>query len=112
MKLVRSRMRMPSSGPFAMAEIRFNDRMAPRREDYGLRAKAQAVEQGEWPPRSYSEEKVKAATGKGWMGWFVLLNNMDANALPHKDVVKRLKEEHGAPNWWSQMIAVEYERAR
>lgn len=75
-------------------------------------AKAQAAEAGEWPPPSYSDEKVKAATGKGWMGWFSVLNNMNANALPHKDVARRLKEEHGAPNWWAQMIAVEYERAR
>jgi 16S rRNA C967 or C1407 C5-methylase (RsmB/RsmF family) len=74
--------------------------------------KAQAAEQGGWPPRTCSDEKVKAATGNGWMGWFVILNNMNANALPHKEVAKRLKDEHGAPSWWSQMIAVEYERAR
>ncbi|HTT99909.1 MAG TPA: hypothetical protein VMF58_17800 [Rhizomicrobium sp.] len=68
--------------------------------------------EGEWPPKSISEEKVKAATGKGWMGWFSILNKMNANALPHKEVAKRLKEEYGAPSWWCQMIAVEYERAR
>ncbi len=72
-------------------------------------AKGQA---GEWPPKSISEEKVKAATGRGWMGWFVILNNMKATELPHKEVAKRLKEDHGAPSWWCQMIAVEYERAR
>jgi hypothetical protein len=77
-----------------------------------MAVKAQAAEQGEWPPRTCSDEKVKAATGKGWMGWFVILNNIDANALPHKEVAKRLKDEHGAPSWWAQMIAVEYERAR
>ena len=75
--------------------------------------KAKNAAKGElWPPPSYSEEKVKAATGKGWMGWFSVLNNMNANALPHKEVAKRLEEEHGAPSWWCQMIAVEYERAR
>jgi hypothetical protein len=76
-----------------------------------MAAKAQAAE-GQWPPPSYSDDKVKAATGKGWMGWFSVLNNMNANALPHKDVARRLKEEYGAPSWWAQMIAVEYERAR
>lgn len=68
--------------------------------------------QGIWPPPSISDEKVKAATGRGWMGWFVILNRMEATSLPHKEVAKRLKEEHGAPSWWCQMIAVEYERAR
>ena len=55
---------------------------------------------------------MKAATGRGWRGWFSILNRMNANALPHKDVAKRLKDEYGAPSWWAQMIAVEYERAR
>ena len=68
--------------------------------------------QGEWPPTSISDEKVRAATGRNWMGWFVILNRMEATSLPHKEVAKRLKEEHGAPSWWCQMIAVEYERAR
>jgi hypothetical protein len=64
-----------------------------------------------WPP-AISEEKVKAATGRGWMGWFVILNAMKATSLPHKEVARRLKAEHGAPAWWCQMIAVSYERAR
>jgi len=68
--------------------------------------------EGEWPPTSIGEDKVKAATGRGWMGWFVILNRMEATSLPHKEVAKRLKEKHGAPDWWAQMIAVEYERAR
>jgi len=61
---------------------------------------------------SISDDKVKAATGRGWRGWFSILNNIDANALPHREVAKRLKAEYGAPSWWAQMIAVEYERAR
>src|ERR1700761_8541587 len=74
--------------------------------------KPAAGTQAEWPPTSISDEKVKAATGRGWMGWFVILNNMKATSLPHKEVAKRLKEKYGAPSWWCQMIAVEYERAR
>jgi uncharacterized protein YndB with AHSA1/START domain len=65
-----------------------------------------------WPPTAISDEKVKAATGRGWMGWFVILNRMGATSLPHKEVARRLKDEHGAPSWWCQMIAVSYERAR
>jgi len=74
-------------------------------------AKPTAAAADGWPP-AIGEEKVKAATGRGWMGWFVILNNMKATTLPHKEVARRLKEEHGAPAWWSQMIAVSYERAR
>ena len=75
-------------------------------------AKAAAETDGVWPPTSISEAKVKEATGRGWMGWFVILNLMEATSIPHKEVAKRLKEQHGAPSWWAQMIAVEYERAR
>ncbi len=71
-----------------------------------------ARKQADWPPPSISDEKVKAATGRNWMGWFVILTRMQATSLPHKDVAGRLKDEHGAPSWWAQMIAVEYERAR
>ena len=72
-----------------------------------MAAKAQA---GHRP--SISDEAVKANTGRGWMGWFVILNKMNATALPHKEVARLLYEKHGAPAWWCQMIAVEYERAR
>jgi hypothetical protein len=70
-------------------------------------ARKPAKTDGEWPPTSISEAKVKEATGRGWMGWFVILNLMEATSIPHKEVAKRLKEHHGAPSWWAQMIAVE-----
>ena len=72
-----------------------------------MAAKAQAG----WKP-SISDEKVKAATGRGWMGWFVILNKMGATSMPHKEVARTLREKHGAPSWWCQMITVEHERAR
>jgi len=76
-----------------------------------MAAKGQAAAKGAWPPKSISERKVKAATGRGWMGWFIILNRANANAMPHKEIAKLLNDR-GCPAWWSQMIAVEYERAR
>jgi hypothetical protein len=70
-----------------------------------------AKQQTGWKP-SISDAKVKAATGRGWMGWFIILNRIDATALPHKRVALLLHEKYGAPAWWSQMITVEYERSR
>jgi hypothetical protein len=54
----------------------------------GARAqpKEKSAAKAECPPKSVSEEKVKAATGRDWMDWFVILNNMKATELPHKDV--------------------------
>jgi hypothetical protein len=76
-----------------------------------MAARAQSKAAGEWPPPSYSDEKVKAATGKGWMGWFIILNRAEASTLPHKQIAQLLADK-GCPGWWAQMIAVEYERAR
>jgi hypothetical protein len=87
-------------------------RKAPEKAKAKVPAKAAPKSEGIWPPPSISDAKVKEATGRNWMGWFVILNLMEATSIPHKDVAKRLKEKHGAPSWWAQMIAVEYERAR
>jgi hypothetical protein len=73
-------------------------------------AKAQAAKAEGWTP-SISDEKVKAATGRGWMGWFIILNKANAAAMAHKDIVQLIYDK-GCPGWWSQMIAVEFERAR
>lgn len=69
-----------------------------------------AKEQTGWQP-SISDEKLNAATGRGWMGWFTILNKANAAGLPHGEITALLRA-NGAPRWWNQMIAVEYERAR
>jgi hypothetical protein len=75
-----------------------------------MAAKAQAATMEGWKP-SISDDKVKAATGRGWMGWFIILNKANAGAMPHKEIVQLLCDK-GCPDWWSQMITVEFERAR
>ena len=79
-----------------------------------MAAKAQAARTAAkakgWQP-SIADEKVKAATGRGWMGWFVILNKANAGAMAHKAIAHHLHDK-GCPGWWSQMIAVEFERAR
>src|SRR5437762_8219376 len=68
------------------------------------------VQTGRQP--SIGDDAVKAKTGRGWTGWFVIFNRANANALPHKEVVTLLHEKYDVPGWWAQMITVEYERAR
>lgn len=59
-----------------------------------------------------SDAAVAAKTGKTWPQWFALLDKAGAKALPHRDIARMLHEKHGVPGWWSQMVTVEYERAR
>jgi hypothetical protein len=61
---------------------------------------------------SMSDEAVKSRTGKDWDSWFRLLDETGATNLDHRAIAKLLQEEHGVPGWWSQMVTVEYERAR
>ena len=61
---------------------------------------------------SMSDAAVKAKTGKDWKAWFALMDKAGANKLRHKDIAALLSETHKVPDWWSQMVTVEYERAR
>lgn len=62
--------------------------------------------------RSTSDAAVAAKTGKSWSQWFAVLDKAGAEAMPHRDIARMLHERHGVPGWWSQMVTVEYERAR
>jgi hypothetical protein len=70
------------------------------------------AKKGEGHRPSTSDAAVKARTGKDWAGWFAALDRAGAEKLGHKAIAVMLSEQHGVPGWWSQMITVEYERAR
>ena len=57
--------------------------------------KAEGTKAEGWKP-SISDEKVKAATGRGWMGWFVILNKANAGTLSHKEIAQLIYDK-GCP---------------
>lgn len=61
---------------------------------------------------SISSEAVKAKTGKGWDEWFAALDKAKANTMDHKVITEMLSTKFKVSLWWSQMVTVEYERAR
>jgi hypothetical protein len=61
---------------------------------------------------SMADAAVKAKTGKDWAGWFGALDKAGAAKLDHRSIAQMLVHKHGVPGWWSQMVTVEYERAR
>ena len=61
---------------------------------------------------STSDAAVEAKTGRDWATWFELLDRSGAHKLKHKQITELLTDKHAVPNWWSQMVTVEYERAR
>jgi hypothetical protein len=62
--------------------------------------------------RPYSDDVVRANTGRVWDEWFALLDQWGAVERPHPEIARWLNEEHGVPGWWAQGVTVAYEQAR
>ncbi|MBM4183026.1 MAG: hypothetical protein FJ207_02240 [Gemmatimonadetes bacterium] len=59
-----------------------------------------------------SDQKVEKATGKTWTAWAAALDGVGAAAWEHRAIADHLREVHGVPDWWTQMVTVGYERLR
>jgi hypothetical protein len=62
--------------------------------------------------RPYSDEVIRANTGRGWDEWFALLDAWGGAERPHPEIARWLTEEHGVGGWWAQGVTVAYEQAR
>jgi uncharacterized protein YndB with AHSA1/START domain len=62
--------------------------------------------------RPYSDEVIRANTGRTWDEWFALLDAWGAAARPHPEIARWVVEEHGVGGWWAQGVTVAYEQAR
>jgi len=58
-----------------------------------------------------SDEAVAARTGRGWAEWVRFLDAEGAYELPHSEIARLVLAETGL-GWWSQTVAVGYERIR
>src|SRR5262249_36250332 len=56
-------------------------------------------------------DAVKKATGFAWPHWFAVLDGL-GEGVGHTERARHLREAHGLAPWWSQMVTVQYERAR
>jgi hypothetical protein len=70
------------------------------------------------PPSQYaavagmSDAAVKEATGCTWERWVNSLDYHQAYTWSHRDIAKYLREQYKTPSWWTQMVAVGYERVK
>src|SRR4029453_16573011 len=62
--------------------------------------------------RPYSDDVLRANTGRTWDEWFILLDRWGAAERPHPEIARWLNEEQGVPGWWAQGVTVGYEQAR
>src|SRR5262249_39594786 len=59
-----------------------------------------------------SDEKVEAATGCKWEKWVYVLDRAHAEEMSHRDLARYIREKYKTPSWWTQTVAVGYERIR
>ena len=97
---------------------RVRERMAKTGESYTA-ARRMLIAKGDRPEATLArfeppvaEEKVAAATGRGWQAWFEALDAWEAASRSHPEIARWLREEHGVDGWYAQSITVGYERAR
>ena len=58
-----------------------------------------------------SDASVTRRTGRTWAQWVEVLDARHAADKPHRGIVE-IVSSLGAPEWWSQMVTVGYERIR
>jgi len=59
-----------------------------------------------------SDESVKKATGCEWAKWVFVLDKAGATEMSHPELAKYIREKYKTPSWWTQTVAVGYERIR
>jgi hypothetical protein len=59
-----------------------------------------------------SDESVKNATGCDWSKWVFVLDKAGGKEMSHPELVAYVREKYKTPSWWTQMVAVGYERIR
>ena len=59
-----------------------------------------------------SDTALREKTGRTWGLRVAALDRAGAHEWPHRKIAKHLHEDLGVPGWWSQMVAVGYERIK
>lgn len=59
-----------------------------------------------------TDQTLRDRTGEGWEHWLAVLDDWGAVERNHTEIARHLREELAVDGWWSQTIAVGYERAR
>jgi len=58
-----------------------------------------------------ADARIQAKTGRTWKEWTRFLDGQDGTGLRHRERAA-LVQAHGVTDWWSQMVAVGYERIK
>jgi len=63
-------------------------------------------------PKGFSDQAVKAATGKTWAKWYAVLDQRDVAGDGHTVTARHLRERLKLSPWWAQAVTSRYESDR
>ncbi|HYV96249.1 MAG TPA: hypothetical protein VE967_02210 [Gemmatimonadaceae bacterium] len=116
-RLVRDRMRKTGEAYTAARAQLLKQSSAPTRTRATRAPVAKLVAPARPDPKEYaalagmSDAALKAKTGCTWEKWVRTLDHRGADKMSHREIVA-LTSKYKAGPWWSQMVAVGYERIR
>jgi uncharacterized protein YndB with AHSA1/START domain len=116
-RLVRARMKKTGEAyTAARAQIIKKPRANPSR-DSGVSAAVSTTLSAPNPKEfatiaGMSDEKVKGTTGCTWERWVRALDKHGAEQMSHREIAALVREKYKTDSWWSQTVAVGYERIK
>lgn len=60
----------------------------------------------------FSDAVMQAKTGCTWEKWVYALDRVKAWEWPHGDITAYIQKQYKVPGWWTQAVAVGYERIK
>ncbi len=116
-RLVRARMQKTGEAyTAARAQILRKPKTNPSRDGGGSTALSKTLSAPD--PREFatiagmSDEKLKESTGCTWERWVRSLDHYGADKMSHRDIAKLVQEKYEVGSWWTQTVAVGYERIK
>ena len=117
-RLVRARMEKTGEAYTAARAQVVRKARAPKRTPAATVAPPAPVPAAPPDPKDYaalagmSDAVIKEKTGCNWELWVKALDYARAYELTHRDLARLIKEKYDTPSWWTQMVAVGYERIK
>jgi len=107
-RLVRARMKKTGESYTAARA-----QLARTKPNGGYRAKPSAAPRSSWAALAgHSDATIREKTGRTWAEWVALLDERGAVEMTHGEIAKSARAVPGVSGWWSQTVAVGYERIR
>jgi hypothetical protein len=111
-RLVRARMQKTGES-YTAARARLLEKRPARTTRRAVASAAPPVDIGDLAELAGTRDAaVKEKTGRTWKEWVRVLDGAGAAELGHTAIARLLRAEHGVPSWWSQTVAIGYERIR